>query len=256
MDVLRNGYIGMFSYQNWASLRIFIFHCCWERFLYPNPILVMVIILWNDPPKCNATTSNALQCTLYTWFRQFKCAKLSFLRRQKPAMCVSVPFPGPSLNMTASISSFPGRIRLRQKCLKTTSPNPSKSFEYDLKTVVLTPKPQIIKRYHINDLNYLIGGENNTLKRTWKTRRYVLQSPKDLSLPWPHKCKLQIVSRRVAILLRYLPPFQAALPPQRRPSNRQLRKEVSSERFWSNLCWKILVDGLVFAQKSLKTRCF
>lgn len=34
------------------------------------------------------------------------------------------------------------------------------------------------KRYHINDLNYLIGGENNTLKRTWKTRRYVLQSSK------------------------------------------------------------------------------
>ena len=142
---LQNGYIGMFSYQNLASLRIFIFHCCWERFLHPNPIVVMFIISWNDPTKCNTTTSNALQCTLYTWFRQFKCAKLSFLRRQKPAMCVSVPFPGPSLNMTASISSSPGRIRLRQKCLKTTSPNPSKSFEYDLKTVVLIPKPQIIR---------------------------------------------------------------------------------------------------------------
>ena len=112
------------------------------------PILYLLCLLSRGMIQQNATnttTSNALQCTLYTWFRQFKCAKLSFLRRQKPAMCVSVPFPGPSLNMTASISFSPGRIRLRQKCLKTTSPNPSKSFEYYLKTVVLTPKPQIIR---------------------------------------------------------------------------------------------------------------
>ena len=56
VDVLRNGYIGMFSYQNWASLRIFIFHCCWERFLYPNPILVMVSyypVEWSTKMQCN-----------------------------------------------------------------------------------------------------------------------------------------------------------------------------------------------------------
>lgn len=211
----------------------------------------MVIILWNDPPKCNATTSNELQCTLYTWFRQFKCAKLSFLRRQKPAMCVSVPFPGPSLNMTASISSSPGRVRLRQKCLKTTSPNPSKSFEYDLKTVVLTPKPQII-RVTISTISTIwLEEKNNTLKRTWKTRRFGRQSAKksspDLTNANFRLSRAELPSccgiyRRFRQRFRCSGGYRIGSCERRCPKPR-----------WGE---KILVDGCVFTDKSLKTWCF
>ena len=115
------------------------------------------------------------------------------------------------------------------------------------------------RRYHIHDLNYLIGGEKNTLKRTWKTRRFVLQSAKKSS-PGLTNANFRLSRAELpsccGIYRRFRQRFRCSGGYRIGSCERRCPKPGWGETFWSNLCWKILVDGWVFTDKSLKTWCF